>query len=277
MIMAGEDLSKLCIHTITTKNWTLETAVEKYLERGIGGISVWRNYLEGRSLGKVRSLFEANNVTVVSLVRGGFFTGMTRKERVNAINENKKAMEEAAAIGAVMVVLVCGSTPGQLLNESRIQIRDGIEKILPMAEELKVKLAIEPLHPMYADTRSAINTMDQANTLAEYFNSKYVGVAVDVYHVWWDGNLKEEIMRCGENNNLFAFHLCDWRNPTRDMLNDRTIMGEGVIPVQEIINMVNEAGFKGFYEVEIFSNQHWSEDQDEFLNKIVKAYLKYES
>lgn len=274
--MAVKDLSKLSIHTITTKNWTLETAVEKYLEKGIGGISVWRNYLEGRDLRQVRSLMETNNLPVVSLVRGGFFTAINRKDRIIAVNANKKALEEAAAIGAGMVVLVCGSTPGQSLNDSRIQIRDGIEKILPLAEELKVQIAIEPLHPMYADTRSAINTLAQANKMAEYFDSKYIGVAVDVYHVWWDENLKEEIRRCSANNNLIAFHLCDWRNPTRDMLNDRTIMGEGVIPVQEIINMVNDAGFKGFYEVEIFSNQHWSENQDEFLNKIVKAFLKYE-
>jgi sugar phosphate isomerase/epimerase len=128
---------------------------------------------------------------------------------------------------------------------------------------------------MYADTRSAINTMDQANTLAEYFDSEFVGVAVDVYHVWWDEHLNKEIMRCSTNNNLFAFHLCDWRNPTRDILNDRTIMGEGVIPLQDIINMIKKAGFKGFNEVEIFSHQHWSENLDDFLSRIVQAYLQY--
>jgi sugar phosphate isomerase/epimerase len=128
---------------------------------------------------------------------------------------------------------------------------------------------------MYADTRSAINTLDQANSMAEYFNSEYVGVAVDVYHIWWDQNLKREILRCGKNNNLFAFHLCDWRNPTRDLLNDRTIMGEGVIPIQEIIDFVKAAGFKGYNEVEIFSDQYWAEDQDQFLDKIVNAYLDY--
>ena len=274
--MAEKDLSKLCIHTITTKNWSLETAVEKYLDKGIHGISVWRNYLEGRDLGQVRSLFERNDFAVVSLVRGGFFTGITMKERGEAINENKRAIEEASAIGAGLVVLVCGATPGLSLDDSRNQIKEGIEQILPFAEENKIRLAIEPLHPMYADTRSAINTMNQANSMAEYFDSEYVGIAVDVYHVWWDENLKNEILRCGANKNLFAFHLCDWRNPTRDMLNDRTIMGEGVIRIQEIINFVREAGFKGFNEVEIFSNQHWSEDLDEFLYKIVKAYFKYD-
>jgi len=274
--MTGKDLSKLCVHTITTKNWSLETAVEKYINKGIKGISVWRNYIEGKDLLKVRSLFESNDLKVVSLVRGGFFTGITLKEREEAINENKRAIEEAAGIGADMVVLVCGATPGQSLDDSRAQTREGIEQVLPFAVENNVRLAIEPLHPMYADTRSAINTMDQANSMAEYFDSEYVGVAVDVYHVWWDQNLKKEILRCGKNNNLFAFHLCDWRNPTRDLLNDRTIMGKGVIPMQEIIDLVKAAGFQGYNEVEIFSHQHWAEDQDMFLDKIVNAYLKYE-
>jgi len=271
-----QDLSKLCIHTITTRDWGLEAAVEKYLERGINGISVWRNYIESKDLKQVRSLFEDNQMHVVSLVRGGFFTGLTQSEKDKKVEENKEAIEEAASIGAEMVVLVCGATPGQSLEESRYQIRDGIEQILPLAEDMNVKLAIEPLHPMYADTRSAINTMDQANALAEFFKSEYVGVAVDVYHIWWDENLKEEVLRCGSQNNLFAFHLCDWRNPTRDMLNDRTIMGEGVIQIQEIIDLVKEAGFNGYNEVEIFSDQHWAEDQGVFLDRIVKAYLNYE-
>lgn len=272
----NQDLSKLCIHTITTRDWRLETTVEKYLERGIRGISVWRNYIESKDLRKVRSLFEDNHMHVVSLVRGGFFTGLNQSERDKKVEENKIAIEEAASIGAEMVVLVCGATPGQSLEVSRNQIRDGIEQILPLAENLNIKLAIEPLHPMYADTRSAINTMNQANTMAEYFKSEYVGVAVDVYHIWWDENLREEVIRCGSQNNLFAFHLCDWRNPTRDMLNDRTIMGEGIIQIQEMINLVKEAGFNGYNEVEIFSEQHWLEDQDAFLDRIVKAYLNYE-
>ena len=270
-----QDLSKLCIHTITTRDWALETSVEKYLERGIHGISIWRNYIESKDLNKVRTFLESNQMKVVSLVRGGFFTGLTQSERDKKVEENKIAIEEAASIGAEMVVLVCGATPGQSLGESRDQIRDGIEKILPLAESNNVKLAVEPLHPMYADTRSAINTMDQANTIAEYFGSDYVGVAVDVYHIWWDDKLRDEIKRCGNHNNLFAFHLCDWRNPTQDMLNDRTIMGEGVIQIQKIIDYVKEAGFRGYNEVEIFSDRHWAEDQDIFLDRIVKSYLKY--
>ena len=273
--MAGCDLSKVCIHTITTKIWSLEVAVEKYTSKGIGGISVWRNYLQERDLHWAGSLLRNSGLRVVSLVRGGFFTGLSLKERENAINDNMTAIEEAAAIGADNIVLVCGATPGQSLDDSRGQIRSGIERILPMAEDYNVRLAIEPLHPMYADTRSAINTMDQANTMVEYFNSDFLGIALDVYHTWWDEKLEQEVRRCGKQNKLFAFHLCDWKNPTNDMLNDRGLMGEGVIPIQNIIDLVKNAGFTGMYEVEIFSNQYWSENPDEFLDKIIRAFLKY--
>jgi sugar phosphate isomerase/epimerase len=135
-----------------------------------------------------------------------------------------------------------------------------------------VKLSIEPLHPMYADTRSAINTLGQANDMAEALNSPWVGVAVDVYHLWWDPDLEQEINRCGKHGNLLAFHICDWNVPTTDLLLDRGLMGEGCIRLPAIRGWVEETGFKGFYEVEIFSNKFWKEDQSEFLKKIIKAY-----
>ena len=128
---------------------------------------------------------------------------------------------------------------------------------------------------MYADTRSAINTLAQATAMAESFSSTHVGVAVDVYHVWWDPNLQQEIRRCGKNNNLFAFHICDWKTPTTDMLLDRGLMGEGCIPIKQIRQWVEETGFNGFNEVEIFSNIYWKEDQNVFLGKIVEAYKTY--
>jgi sugar phosphate isomerase/epimerase len=126
---------------------------------------------------------------------------------------------------------------------------------------------------MYAGDRSAVNTLAQANDLAEYFNSPHVGVAVDVYHLWWDPQLKKEVERCGANGHLTSFHICDWMVPTVDMLNDRGLMGEGCINVREIRSWVEEAGFNGFNEVEIFSTRHWSGDQEQFFAKIQQAYL----
>ena len=172
-----------------------------------------------------------------------------------------------------MVVLVCGAKPNQSLKESRKQIQEGIEAVLPHAEASGVTLAIEPLHPMYADDRSAVNDLRTANEMAEYFKSDYVGVAVDVYPLWWDPCLKEEILRCGKNGNLAAFHVCDWRTPTEDFLLDRGLMGEGCIDIPQIRGWVEQAGFTGFNEVEIFSSKRWSGDQDAWLKEITEAYL----
>ena len=270
-----KDLSKLCIHTITTKPWSIERSTEEFSKAGVGGISVWRDTLEGRDIAKTGDIIRSNGLEVVSLVRGGFFPSIDSGRRKSAIDDNRKAIDEAEALGASLIVLVCGAEPRISLDQSRDQIKAGIEAILPYAEQANVKLAIEPLHPMYADTRSAINTMEQANDMAEHFQSDYVGIAVDVYHLWWDPHLEKEIKRCGEQNNLFAFHICDWLNPTVDMLNDRGLMGDGCIEIKKIRGWVEETGFDGFVEVEIFSNKHWAEDQNEFLEKIKFAYLNY--
>jgi sugar phosphate isomerase/epimerase len=216
-----------------------------------------------------------HDLTIVSLCRGGFFPAKDSGKRKLAIDDNKKAINEAAELGTSMIVLVCGAEPAQPLEESRKQIRDGIAAILPEATAAGVRLAIEPLHPMYADTRSAINTLAQANDLAEALNSPLVGVAIDVYHLWWDPMLEKEIKRCGTNGNLMAFHICDWKVPTSDLLLDRALMGEGCINVKQIRSWVEAAGFTGFNEVEIFSTAYWKENQADFLKKIIVAYQEH--
>ena len=266
------DLSRLCIHTITTKPWKIEEAAKNFSASGVRGITVWREALEGRDIRKTGQLLREHGLDVVSLCRGGFFPNIDQQKRAAAINDNRKAIDEAAELGTDMVVLVCGAEPRQSLEDSRKHIQEGIATLLPHAQDCGVKLAIEPLHPMYADTRSAINTLAQANDMAEALSSPWVGVAVDVYHLWWDPFLEKEIRRCGANRNLLAFHVCDWNVPTTDMLNDRGLMGEGCIPVPTIRGWVEDAGFKGFCEVEIFSSKFWKEDQSEFLKKIIKSY-----
>lgn len=269
-----EDLSKLCIHTITTKPWSIEEAAENYSRVGVKGISVWRQYLEGRNIAQTGEMLKSHGLEVVSLVRGGFFPSTSAEKRAAAIDDNKKAVDEAAALGAPMIVLVVGADPGQSLETSRAQIREGIESVLPYAIANGVKLAIEPLHPMYADTRSAVNTLGQANDMAEAIASDHVGVAADVYHLWWDPDLEQELLRCGRNGHLYAFHICDWMSPTVDFLNDRGLMGEGCIPVQKIRGWAEAAGFNGYNEVEIFSDRWWVADQKVFLDKIVEQYYK---
>lgn len=269
---AINDLSRLCIHTITTKPWKIEEAAKNFSASGVRGITVWRDALEGRNIRKTGQLLRNHGLDIVSLCRGGFFPNVDQQKRAAAIDDNRKAIDEAAELGTDMVVLVCGAEPRQSLEDSRKHIHDGIQTLLPHAQASGIKLAIEPLHPMYADTRSAINTLAQANDMAEALSSPWVGVAVDVYHLWWDPFLEKEIRRCGANGNLLAFHVCDWNVPTTDMLNDRGLMGEGCIPVPTIRGWVEEAGFNGFCEVEIFSNKFWKEDQSEFLKKIIKSY-----
>ena len=267
-----KDLSKLCIHTITTKPWNIEESARNFSEAGVKGITVWRDALDGRNIKQTGQLLREHDLTIVSLCRGGFFAHKELNKRKAAIDDNKRAIEEAAELGTSMIVLVCGADPAQSLEESRKQIYDGIAALIPDASAAGVKLTIEPLHPMYADARSAINTLSQANDMAEALHSEWVGVAVDVYHLWWDPSLETEIKRCGENRNLAAFHICDWKVPTTDLLLDRGLMGEGCIPVKKIRSWIEAAGFNSFNEVEIFSNTYWNMDQSEFLNKIIKAY-----
>ena len=266
------DLSQLCIHTITTKPWSIEEAAKNYSDEGVKGITVWRDALANRDIKQTGQLLRDHGLKIVSLCRGGFFPNKEKEKRKLAIEDNLKAIEEASELGTKMIVLVCGADPTQSLEDSRKQIQEGIQTILPQATAAGIKLAIEPLHPMYADTRSAINTLSQANELAEQINSPYVGVAVDMYHLWWDPSLEQEIKRCGENDHLFAFHICDWNTPTVDILLDRGLMGDGCIPVNKIRSWVEATGFNGFYEVEIFSNKFWKEDQSTFLKKIITAY-----
>jgi sugar phosphate isomerase/epimerase len=271
------DLSNLCIHTITTKPWALATAAAKYAAAGIGGITVWRDAAQAHPDG-IRAAGQVcrdAGLEIVSYVRGGFFTGLQKTERAAAMDENRQIIDEAVELGAPLIVLVCGATPGQSLQTSRDQIRAGIEAVLPHAEAAGIQLGIEPLHPMYADSRSAVNTLGQANDLAIAIDSPWVGVTVDVFHLWWDDRLEAEIRRCGEAGKLFSFHICDWKDRPDDMLNDRGLMGEGVINVPEIRGWVEATGFTGYNEVEIFSNRYWSMDQDAYLAEIIEAYKQH--
>jgi len=268
-----KDFSRLCLHTMTTRPWNIEECIRHYSHAGIPGITIWRNVLENRDLKEVRKQLRDSGMQVVSLCRGGFFPSVNPVKRQAAIDDNLLAIEQAAAIGAPLIVLVCGADKNQSLERSRDQILEAIIRILPQAAATGIKLAIEPLHPMYAGDRSAVNTIRQANDMAEKVNDGHVGVAVDVYHLWWDPDLKNEIGRCAAGNRLFAFHVCDWKVPTVDFLNDRGLMGEGCINIREIRSWVEDSGFTGYNEVEIFSDLHWAEDQRAYLEKIQQAYL----
>jgi sugar phosphate isomerase/epimerase len=273
--MNDAPLSRFCIHTITTKPLPLAAAIDAYRAAGVSGITVWRDALEPIGLKESGRLLANSGLKVVSLCRGGFFPAKTQTDRQKAIDENKAIIDEAAAIGAPLVVLVCGAVPGIALPEARKQIADGIAACIDHARAANVKLGIEPLHPMYAGDRSAINTLAQANDIVEQLRSPAVGVTIDVYHLWWDDRLESEIARCGKLGAIFSYHVCDWRTPTRDLLLDRALMGEGCIPLRQIRSWVEAAGFTGMIEVEIFSSELWKMDQVQFVQKIKSAYLEH--
>ena len=272
------DCRRLAVHTLTNKPWSLAACIDHYQQAGIPAMSIWRNVVweeeGGVGIDEAATLVRRSDLHVEAYVRGGFFPAADQTGRDRAIDQNRLWVEHALALGAGQLVLVVGAVPGIPLNDQRQMVADGTAALLPLCEPEGLKLSIEPLHPMYAAERSCVNTMGQARSICDRIDHPLVGIACDVYHVWWDERLEDEIALAGEQDRLFAFHICDWRSPTRDFLNDRTLMGEGCIDVPAIRGWVEAAGFDGYNEVEIFSDEYWSTDQSEYLDKIKKAYLE---
>jgi sugar phosphate isomerase/epimerase len=251
----------LSLNTATVKQqWNLAQIIDGCVRHEIRGISPWRDQVAQMGLSNARKAIKENGLAVTGLCRGGFFTAKDWKD------DNLRAIDEARTLGAQCLVLVVGGLlPGSKdLLASRNQVKDAIGAILPEARKAGVPLAIEPLHPMQAAERACVNTLEQALDLCEYFQEG-VGVAVDVYHVWWDPKLEAQIRRAGKKR-ILAYHICDWLVPTRDLLNDRGMMGDGVIDLPKIRSWVEGAGYTGFDEVEIFSAlDWWKRDPDEVL------------
>ncbi len=275
----SEDLSRCAIHTMTNKPWSLAQCCAKYAAAGVGGISIWRNTVApeegGVGLDEAVKIVKGSGLAVPAYVRGGFFPAPGSAERQKAIDHNKTMLDEAAALGADQVVLVVGAVPGMALSDSRQQVRDGIAACLDHAKAVHVKLSIEPLHPMYAGDKSCINRIAEAREICEALNADadgHLGVAVDVYHVWWDPDLDAEIDKLGKGGWLLGFHVCDWRLETRHLLTDRGLMGDGCIDIAGIRKKVEAAGFHGFNEVEVFSEQYWAMNQDDYLDLVLERY-----
>ena len=267
-------LSRCAVHTMTNKPWSLQQCIDAYAKAGIGGISVWRNVIEPVGAKEPGRMLRASGMHVPALVRGGFFVATDDAGRKAAVDVNKVCVDEAHEIGAEMVVLVVGALPGVPLEDARMQVVEGIAAVLPHARGAGVKLAIEPLHPMYAGDKSCVNRTVDARRICEQLRDPLVGIAFDVYHTWWDPDLRDELRIAGEQGTLFGFHVCDWRVDTRHLLTDRGLMGDGCIDVKQIRGWVEDAGFRGYNEVEVFSEQYWATDQHAYLDKICNAYLE---
>ncbi len=258
----------LSLNTATVKvQWTLAQAIEGCARHGIRGIAPWRDKLAEMGVQRAASAIRAHGLTVTGLCRGGFFTAKDWKD------DNLRAIDEAHALQAACLVLVVGGLPegSKDLAGARRRVADGIAEILPEARQAGVPLAIEPLHPMQAADRACVNTLEQALDLCDALGEG-LGVAVDVYHVWWDPKLEQQIRRAGKQR-ILAYHVCDWLVPTRDLLNDRGMMGDGVIDLTRLGGWVEAAGYAGFHEVEIFSERDWwRRDADEVLRTMKERY-----
>ncbi|WP_341487311.1 sugar phosphate isomerase/epimerase family protein [Pararhizobium sp. A13] len=233
-------------------------AVDVCLKHGVTSIAPWRDQVATVGLKEAVSIVKSNGLHLTGLCRGGFFPAATGAEQDKALDDNRRAIDEAAALGADCLVLVVGGLPkgSRDLGEAHRMVADGIAAVLPHARQANMPLAIEPLHPMYAADRACVNTLGHALDICERLGDG-VGVAIDVYHVWWDPDLANQIARAGRMKAILAHHICDWLVPTADMLTDRGMMGDGVIDLPAIRRLIEKAGFSGRQEVEIFSAGNW--------------------
>ena len=250
---------ELSLNTATVrKQWNLAQIIDGCARHGIRGISPWRDQVAQMGLPQARKSIRENSLAVTGLCRGGFFSEKDWK------SDNLRAIEEAHALGAPALILVVGGMPegSKDLAAARKRIRDCIAEVLPEARKAGIPLAIEPLHPMQV-TRAAVNTLEQALDMCDALGEG-VGVAVDVYHVWWDPKLQAQLARA--RGRILGYHICDWLPATRELFNDRGMMGDGVIDLPLIRSWVEAAGYEGFQEVEIFSElDWWKRDADEVL------------
>ncbi len=297
MSLGPADPRALSLNTATVKlRWDLARMIDGCARHGIRGIAPWRDKLAELGTGEAARRIRAAGLTVTGLCRGGMFPAADATGRRAATDDNRRAIDDAAELGAQCLVLVVGGMPAgsKDLAGARAQVRDGIAEVLPHARAAGVPLAIEPLHPMYAADRACVNTLAQALDLCdaldpggagvhprtavdggEWAPAAALGVALDAYHVWWDPQLDAQVARAGAAR-LHAFHVCDWLVPTRDLLEDRGMMGDGVIDLRRLRALVEAAGYRGLHECEIFSSRDWwQRDPDEVLRVMKARHLEH--
>jgi sugar phosphate isomerase/epimerase len=279
-LSAGPELLSLNTATVR-KQADLFGIVEACARHGIAAVSPWRDQVAAVGLERAARAIRDAGLKLSGYCRGGLFPA-SGEHVIAARDDNRRAVDEAAALGAPCLILVAGglpqfarpgSTPSKDLVGARKMIEDGIAELLVYARQVRLPLAIEPLHPMYAADRAAVNTLAQALDIADRLDPDggALGVAVDVYHLWWDPDLYAGIARAGRER-LLAYHVSDWLVPTKDMLNDRGMMGDGVIELRRIRRAVEDAGFNGFIEAEVFSDYWWAQPIDRVLSTCIERY-----
>ncbi len=273
----------LSLNTATVrKQGDLVQIIDACARHGIRAIDPWRDQVAAIGLGRAARAVRDAGLELSGYCRGGMFTS-DPAHRLEARDDNRRAVDEARALDAPCLVLVVGglpqySRPGSAASKdiatARTQIEDAIAEMLDYARTAQMRLAIEPLHPAYAADRACVNTTRQALDICDRLDPQRtgaLGVALDVYHIWWDPELPAQIERTGKNR-LLAFHVCDWLVPTKDILNDRGMMGDGVIDIKSVRSAVEAQGFAGYSEIEIFSNAWWEKPMDEVLRTCIERH-----
>ena len=257
-------LNRCAINTATLGfQCSIEQSIDAIAAAGFGGIAPWRREVEGQNVSSIAKRIRDAGLTTTGYCRSTYLPSNTVAGSRANIESNRRALDDAAILGADSFVMVVGGAPmgSKNISAARKQVAEGTAQLLEYGKALGVKIALEPLHPVYAAERSCLNLLSEALDMCQQIEgtvpTPLLGVCVDVYHVWWDPNLKRDIARAGMENRIFGFHVCDWLVPTNDVLNDRGMMGDGIIDIPSIHTQLKKAGFDGFVETEIFSAQNW--------------------
>lgn len=272
------DLSALALNTATLGHnlpghgagWAPERVIDACAERGFGGIVFWRQEIGDRAV-QIGAHARAAGLRVDGLCRTPYLTG----REAGSDDEVRASIDMAAALGAPVLTIVTGGTePGSLgLGESRKRLAERIAAHADHAAACGVRLALEPLNPMFGGNRTCIFTVRDALDICDMVSRDDVGIAVDVYHVWWDGTLAESLTEAA--GHVMGYHLCDWLETTTDMLLDRGMMGDGVADLKGIRAAVEASGYAGPCEVEVFSARDWwQRDPAEVLDVIVDRFRR---
>ncbi|MEU5448597.1 MULTISPECIES: sugar phosphate isomerase/epimerase [Streptomyces] len=273
-----DDLARLSINQETIKQWSLEELAEGCVKEGIGRVGLWRAPVQAYGVERTARLLSDAGIGVTSLCRGGFFTALDPAERARALDDNRAAIDEAAALSTDTLVLVSGGLPpgSRDLHGARERVADALAELAPYAAERGVRLAIEPLHPMFASDRCVVSTLGQALDLAERFPAEQVGVVVDTYHLWWDDRAPADIARAGAGGRIHAFQLADWITPLpAGVLLGRGQLGDGSVDFRAFRSAVESAGYDGPIEVEIFNEALWAREGAEVLAEVAERYVRH--
>lgn len=265
-------LERLSFNQMTADPRSLEEVVPGCSASGIPYIAVWRHKLDG-DVAKSAAMIRNAGLRVSSLCRGGWFSAPTAAERRERVADNRLAIEQAAAIGAPVLVIVSGPANGQTLDDARATVLDGLLEVLPDAEKAGVILGVEPLHPMYAAERSVVVSLKQANEIVDRLASPAAGLVVDAFHVWWDADLMPQIERA--RGKIVGFHVSDWPVPLPGILMGRGMMGDGVIELRRLRQGVEASGYAGPIEVEIFNEEVWKMDLPELLGIVKERFVAH--